>query len=341
MKKIYLLTMTVCMGATAFAQSLGLPAKQSTNTTAKVYQHTPQVKAAALGDTLFLFDANSFYITNTDDQNDFAYENVDVDGLTPYNSSLGVESDWNFYYSLEPSDLTPNWDTDTAYFISATSWFDPAGQADNWFTFGPITIPAGGAKMTFLNRNNPAYTDGISVFVSLTGTTPYVDFEPTTDSPIFSKADCLPPGCTQPGQDTIWTEFSGSLSNWAGERVYVGFWHNTNDGDVSYLDHFVITETDDVGIEDISDAGNTLYQNRPNPVLGTTSINYELAKFNEKIELEVYDVMGRKVKDVNLGEQSAGKHVYSLDAAELASGTYYYTLVTDASRLTRKMVITK
>ena len=51
--------------------------------------------------------------------------------------------------------------------------------------------------------------------------------------------------------------------------------------------------------------------------------------------------MGRIVKDVNLGEQGAGKHVYQLDAAELASGTYYYTLVTDAGRMTRKMIVTK
>lgn len=341
MKKIYLLTMTLCMGAFAFAQSGSVVSKGSMTTGAKVYQNTPSVMAAE-GDTLFFFDSQNFYILDAQDQNDFAYENVDVDGLTPYNSGSGVESDWNFYYSLTPSDFLPG-DGDSAFYFCATSWFNPAGQADNWFTVGPITIPAGGAKVEFKNKSNPGWTDGFKVFVSTTGTTPYQDFEPTTDSPVSENPDCNPnpPACTPPDSDTLWQDFNGSLNPWAGERVYLGFWHNTSDGDVCCLDHILVTETNNVGLKDISAAGNALFQNQPNPAGAVTTINFELAKFNEKVELEVVDVMGRKVKDINLGEIGAGSHKIELSTFDMASGTYYYTLVTDADRMTRKMVITK
>ncbi len=336
MKKIYLSILGVCLSVAVFAQakSYNMGGKQ-------FYHHTPKVSAAAPGDTLFLFDGNGFFITNPDDQNDFAYANTDVDGLTPYNAQSGWESDFNFFYSLDPNDFTPGWDVDSAFFFGATSWFDPPGQADNWFSFGPITIPTGGAKITFLNKSNPAYTDGFKVLVSTTGLDAYTDLDPQTSPQIFSKADCLPPGCTQPASDTVWTEHEASLSNWATERVYIGFWHNTNDGDVFWLDHIVITETDDVGLNEANEFGNKLYQNQPNPTDRMTTIKYQLGQYTEKVEIEVFDVTGRKVHEVNVGEQGAGKHSLTLDASVLSSGTYYYTLKTGDNRLTKKMIVTK
>lgn len=336
MKKLYTLLSVLCLCSFAIAQT-----KMSHPVSLNNYHNVPQVKAAALGDTLFLFDGQNFYITNPDDQTNFDFLNQDVDQLTP--AQQGYTSDWLFFFSLDATDLTPGWDTDSAFYMGASSWFTPAGQADNWFTFGPITIPANGAKLTFLNKSNPDWTDGFKVFASSTGLTPYTDFEPASDSPIFSKADCNPnpPACSQPAQDTIWTEFSTSLSAYAGTQVYIAFFHNTEDGDMCLLDHFVITETNDVGIDNSSGFQDRVFQNRPNPTGGNTVIKYELAQFNQKVEFNVFDITGKKVAAVNIGEKQAGKHELSFDGSVLSSGTYFYTLKTDNKSFTNKMIITK
>jgi len=93
MKKIYTLLLLVCVSAFSFAQTKSF----QSSTLLHRSNHVPQVKAAALGDTLFLFDGNSFYITNPDDQTNFDFLNQDVDELIPAQSANGWESDWNFF----------------------------------------------------------------------------------------------------------------------------------------------------------------------------------------------------------------------------------------------------
>lgn len=337
MKKIYFSLIALCIGSVAFAQSSGQPARK-VNSNAVAYPLNPQVKSAALGDTLLFFDGNSFYITDPTDAADFASEFVDVDQLVPAVSQYTTE--WMGFYSVDPAAFMPG-DGDTAYYVGAVSWFNPAGIADNWITFGPITIPATGAEISFYNRSNPGYADGFQVFVSTTGTGPYTDFDPAVDTPIFAKADCHTPGCPQLASDTVFTEHTAELGAWAGQRVYIGFWHNSNDGDLIQLDHFLMTEADNVGLNETAKNGNKLFQNQPNPADKITTIHYNLGQFNDKVALEVFDVMGRKVHEVKIGEQAAGKHSIAIDASILSSGTYYYTLKTGDDRMTRKMIVTK
>ena len=337
MKKLYTLLFLLCLGYFSFAQN-----KMFQSSTIQKHHHAPVVQAEALGDTLFLFDGQFFYVTNANDQTDFDFLNEDDDGNTPYNTPDWT-SDWNFFYSVDPADFTPGWDIDTGFFMGATSWFSPAGQADNWFTFGPITIPAGGADLSFKNKSNPEWTDGFKVYVSTAGLTPYVNFIPGTTVPVYTKADCNPnpPACTQPAQDTIWSNHTVSLATYAGSRVYIGFFHNTDDGDVCWLDHFLIKETGTVGVAEETQGKDRVFQNSPNPYNTSTVIKYELAQKNKKISLEVFDLTGKKVREINIGEKEAGKHELIFDATELAGGTYFYTLKTDNSSFTRKMVVAK
>lgn len=68
-----------------------------------------------------------------------------------------------------------------------------------------------------------------------------------------------------------------------------------------------------------------LQQNYPNPFNPTTSINYTL-KSSGKVELSVFDIMGRKVSSLVNRNEIAGEHSITFNANELASGTYIYTL---------------
>lgn len=100
--------------------------------------------------------------------------------------------------------------------------------------------------------------------------------------------------------------------------------------------------SDNVGIEDQGFiSGLKLSQNNPNPMNGNTVIQYELEKYTTAVELEIYDVHGRKAVVINEGEKTAGRHSISIENTKLAAGTYYYSLKANGNRLTKKMVVTK
>jgi len=89
-----------------------------------------------------------------------------------------------------------------------------------------------------------------------------------------------------------------------------------------------------------SDALNALEQNYPNPFNKHTDINYSVASGTD-VNIEVCDITGRKVLEINEGYKPAGKHKLTLNAESLSAGIYYYTLITNNYRDTKKMVISK
>lgn len=80
--------------------------------------------------------------------------------------------------------------------------------------------------------------------------------------------------------------------------------------------------------------------NYPNPFNPSTRISYTL-KESGKVSLKVYDVLGKEVANLAEGFYEAGKHVAVFDGSNLASGIYFYRLVTPINTITKKMVLTK
>jgi hypothetical protein len=68
-----------------------------------------------------------------------------------------------------------------------------------------------------------------------------------------------------------------------------------------------------------------LDQNYPNPFNPSTTIEYNL-RYNAKVKLTVYDLLGREVRVLVNKEQAAGTYQVTFDAANLAGGIYFYKL---------------
>ncbi len=83
-----------------------------------------------------------------------------------------------------------------------------------------------------------------------------------------------------------------------------------------------------------------LSQNYPNPFNPTTTINYSISR-SGRVTLKLYDILGRIMKTVVDGIQSAGYHQLSVNASGLATGVYFYRLQAGGMVQTRKLVILK
>ncbi|NND71885.1 MAG: T9SS type A sorting domain-containing protein [Rhodothermales bacterium] len=73
-----------------------------------------------------------------------------------------------------------------------------------------------------------------------------------------------------------------------------------------------------------------LHPNYPNPFNGKTNIPYDLPEVGD-IDLEVYDLLGRRVAKITRKGVSAGRHTQELDMSRYASGLYLYRLAVSGS----------
>jgi hypothetical protein len=83
--------------------------------------------------------------------------------------------------------------------------------------------------------------------------------------------------------------------------------------------------------------------NYPNPFNATTTISFTLPKAGY-VELNVYDVMGRKMGGLlsaPTGVLAAGVHSFVFDGGDLASGIYFVRLQSGTVSQTQKIVLLK
>ncbi|MGE5692981.1 MAG: T9SS type A sorting domain-containing protein, partial [Candidatus Zixiibacteriota bacterium] len=88
-----------------------------------------------------------------------------------------------------------------------------------------------------------------------------------------------------------------------------------------------------------------LSQNYPNPFNPTTTIRYFLPK-REKVTLEIFNLLGERVRALSEQEQMAGEHTAVWDGKDergktMSSGIYFYQLRGEGFSETKKMLLLK
>lgn len=83
-----------------------------------------------------------------------------------------------------------------------------------------------------------------------------------------------------------------------------------------------------------------LEQNYPNPFNPSTRIVYQVADATN-VQLEVFDMLGRKVATLVNEHKKAGEYAVNFNAIGLASGVYFYRLQTDKFTQTKKLMLMK
>ncbi len=138
-----------------------------------------------------------------------------------------------------------------------------------------------------------------------------------------------------------------------------------NLSDVSAIEgaQLIVSKTDDAAIYDQALARTVsvrkalqneiptsfiLYQNYPNPFNERTNIAYEVADAAGRVDVkvQVFNALGEKVKTLASGLHAGGRFTVVWDGTDdagrkLASGAYYYRLISETFMSAKKMIMLK
>jgi hypothetical protein len=84
----------------------------------------------------------------------------------------------------------------------------------------------------------------------------------------------------------------------------------------------------------------TLFQNYPNPFNPSTVIDYQVASLG-RVNLKVYDLLGRKVVTLINEVKSAGSYSATFNATNMPSGVYFYQLQAGSFTETKQLLLIK
>ncbi|MFH1197122.1 MAG: T9SS type A sorting domain-containing protein [bacterium] len=95
--------------------------------------------------------------------------------------------------------------------------------------------------------------------------------------------------------------------------------------------------------ENIFPESPTLNQNYPNPFNPQTMISYQLPH-NQNVRITIYNGLGQKIRELVNANQQRGEHCIVWDGKNdfnknMASGVYFYRLITTSSIITKKMIM--
>ncbi|PJA28925.1 MAG: hypothetical protein CO189_03765 [candidate division Zixibacteria bacterium CG_4_9_14_3_um_filter_46_8] len=156
------------------------------------------------------------------------------------------------------------------------------------------------------------------------------------------------PGCLEYGVYTYYimvgrwvyqnpTAYDSSSLNFS--MVFV---QSANDGDCGGTFDFRSCVEPDANLSDI---GYDIKQNYPNPFNARTTITYQVPNAGN-VRLDIYDILGRKVRTLVDGFNLIGPHQVSWDALNdnggtVSTGIYFYRLVGNGYAETKRMTLVK
>ena len=105
---------------------------------------------------------------------------------------------------------------------------------------------------------------------------------------------------------------------------------------------FLIVNTDVVNINETTESPSNfeVSQNFPNPFNNQTKIVFHLPQ-NGDVKIELFDILGSRIKSVELKNLSAGKNFYDLNGDNLSSGVYLLTVSFENKHSVKKLMLLK
>jgi len=190
-------------------------------------------------DTLVWVDFQNMTIPTT-------WLNLDVDGSTDQNNRPQ-----NFYISREDSSLLGSTNS-TNYGVAASSWFNPAGIADNWLIMDSFTVCD--ANLALVYKSAPfqggagGFMDGYKVMVSTSNNN-----TSSFTTMIGEFAEGIGSSTTNFSSGTVHTNYNSSnggilttyvlpLGSFLNQTIYIGFHHDSDDDNGIMFDDITVVK---------------------------------------------------------------------------------------------------
>jgi LysM repeat protein len=148
------------------------------------------------------------------------------------------------------------------------------------------------------------------------------------------------------GSVTGWVEYSIDLTSHVGNEVNkIIFMPAGNNSAAVYVDNIYFGQSSAIATASESTyAGRTAFtleQNYPNPFNPSTTIGFTL-QASSPVTLTVYNLLGQHVATLIDGRRlAAGAHAVSFNAANLASGMYFYRIEAGTFSSMKRMTLVK
>ena len=203
---------------------------------------------------------------------------IDNDGLSPSSSMAKIGFKPGTAWIAE----TPKGGDSPA--ACSTSWYTPAGQADDWMITPAFTVTGDNSVLRWrAMASDKGHRDGYAVYISTSAGTAIADFD--TSAPLFAVDE----------EEAAWTTHSVSLDAYKGQTVTVAFVNNSVDKSRLYVDDIFAGVYSSVMLKlnlgrkvpvigDIAVSG-TAYTSSSEPVSGfTIGLEYGGETFTQKFD---------------------------------------------------------
>jgi len=167
----------------------------------------------------------------------------------------------------------------------------------------------------------------------------------------------LPVGAAYPASNRVMiTDYQSASSYYSfsyNSSVDSPYWLYYGDGNkpgniLIYLIRAYVSFTSPTGVKqtvELIPSAFKLNQNYPNPFNPTTVISYQIAALS-KVQIKVYDILGKEIATLVNGQKPAGNYQISWDGTDnfgnkVTSGVYFYRINTDNFVQTKKMILMK
>jgi len=165
-------------------------------------------------------------------------------------------------------------------------------------------------------------------FSNFTFTPGYLHADGATLTDYFREGATLHSGLLEP--HTV------DLSKYEGQKIYIGYLHNSDDDDRLALDDILITKALSTSTIELGSLDLCL-EIFPNPTSDRMTVNYELQKAGS-ISFDVLDSTGSILKSISIDNQSVGSHITNIELQNLASGSYQLRLTTTESQVVQGFI---
>ncbi|HET6462302.1 MAG TPA: FlgD immunoglobulin-like domain containing protein, partial [Candidatus Krumholzibacteria bacterium] len=216
--------------------------------------------------------------------------------------------------------------------VRGTATFATVNNNGNTFVTTPYTPPVLISGYAIGNPNDPQIYFNITTNASYTG---------GVDVCLNYDENNIP----GPEANLVLLHYNGTM--WANVTTSRDPVNNKICGHVTSLSPFVIGAVTTTGVQDKPTPNRlALHANVPNPFNPITTISYDVPAHGADVNISIYDVSGRLVRDLVHEHRTAG--VWSVEwngeddrGQRVASGVYFYRMRAGAFVDTKKMVLLK